>query len=158
MFLLLNLTALQYSKLLGLVHPPTPLWNDLFLLPTEQAISMTIDNSSVFVPGGGPPQYGFRRGEFIAQVNGDHNAFNAASEVGTTVYHFSIQRDDSKPLNYSHEYQIVWIEPNDGTHVFGVNLGKSLTITSIENKTDYCHKNRIRFHKPDWPTPSVERS
>jgi hypothetical protein len=27
-------------------------------------------------------------------------------------------------LNYSHEYQIVFIEPSDGTHLFRVQLGK----------------------------------
>lgn len=86
---------------------------------------MTIDNTSVFIPGGGAPQFGFRRGEFIAQADGDHSTFNSLSEVGTTVYHFSIQVDEARPLNYDHEYQIVWIEPNDGTHVFGVNLGQS---------------------------------
>ena len=85
---------------------------------------MTIDNTSVFVPGGQAPQLGFRRGEFIAQpadpADGDHNAFNAASEVGTTVYHFSIQSDLSELLNFNCGYQIVWIEPSDGTHVFDI--------------------------------------
>ena len=47
----------------------------------------------------------------------DHNAFNAASEVGNTVYHFSIQSDLSELLNFNHEYQFVWIEPSDRTHV-----------------------------------------
>lgn len=93
---------------------------------------MSIDNTSVFVPGGGPPQFGFRRGEFIAQADGDHSTFNALSEVGTTVYHFSIQIDQARPLNYNHEYQIVWIEPNDGTHVFGVNLGEWFVPTAIQ--------------------------
>ena len=90
-------------------------------------IPMIIDNTSIFVSGTHAPQPGFRRGEFIAQpadpADGDHNAFNAASEVGTTVYHFSIQSDLSKPLNFSHEYQIVWIEPSDGTHVFDIQVG-----------------------------------
>ena len=117
----------QYSKLLGLTHPPTPLWNAFVVLPTEQTISMTIDNTSVFVPGGQAPQLGFRRGEFIAQpadpADGDHNAFNAASEVVNTVYHFSIQPDLSKLSNFNHEYQIVWIEPSDGTHTFDIQVG-----------------------------------
>lgn len=32
--------------------------------------------------------------------------------------------DLKRPLNYTHEYQIVWIEPNDGSHVFEIQLGK----------------------------------
>ena len=31
--------------------------------------------------------------------------------------------DDSRPLNYTHEYQVLFIEPSDGSHVFGVQLG-----------------------------------
>ena len=84
----------QYSKLLGLTHPPTPLWNAFVVLPTEQTISMTIDNTSVFVPGGQAPQLGFRRGEFIAQpadpADGDHNAFNAASKAGAPIYQYTV--------------------------------------------------------------------
>lgn len=77
----------------------------------------------MFVPGSGGPQFGFRRTDFIAAVNGDHDDLNPILETGTTAFHFSIKQDVSRPLNYSHEYQIVWIEPNDGSHVFGVQLG-----------------------------------
>lgn len=77
----------------------------------------------MFVPGSGGPQFGFRRTDFIAAVNGDHDDLNPVLEAGTTAFHFSIKQDVRRPLNYSHEYQIVWIEPNDGSHVFGVQLG-----------------------------------
>ena len=54
---------------------------------------MTVGNTSIFIPGGQALQFGFRRGEFIAQpadpTDEDHNAFNAASEVSSTVYPFS---------------------------------------------------------------------
>ena len=41
-------------------------------------LSIAIDNTSVFVPGGQAPQYGFRRTDFIAANNGvhDQNLFN----------------------------------------------------------------------------------
>lgn len=84
---------------------------------------MTIDNSSVFLPGGSNPQYGFRRTELIAQKNGDHAGLVEEMEVGSTAFHFSIMRDERHPLNLKHEYQVVFIEPNDGTHVFGIQLG-----------------------------------
>lgn len=46
-------------------------------------------------------------------------------KTGTTVFHFSIKLDEKRPLNYNHEYQIVFIEPNDGSYVFGIQLGGS---------------------------------
>lgn len=103
---------------------PTPLWNVFAFTPSEQVISITIDNTSIFIPGGSAPQNGFRRTELIAQKTGSQKtALNAEMEVGVTVFHFSIQMDEQRPLNYSHEYQIVFIEPSDGTHVFGIQLG-----------------------------------
>jgi hypothetical protein len=97
-------------------------------------VSVKIDNSSVFVPGGNVAnsQYGFRRcalrryidlkfiltfvpiysTEIIAQNN------RTLLESGKTVWHFSIMRDEIRPLNYKHEYQIVFIEPDDGSKSF----------------------------------------
>jgi hypothetical protein len=123
----------QYSTLLGHSAFPTPLWNAARIIPTEQVISIRIDNTSVFVPGGGPPQYGFRRTEFIAQVNGSSTALDAEMEVGVSVFHFSIKEDLLRPLNYSHEYQIVFIEPSDGTHVFGIQLGALSAPSAYDN-------------------------
>jgi hypothetical protein len=149
--------ASHYSTLLGSSVKPTPLWNkySMRLPPIEQAISIIIDNSSVFVPGGGAPQLGFRRTELIAQANNNHTALDAAMEVGVTVFHFSIQVDKAHPLNYSHEYQIVFIEPNDGTHVFGVQLGSPFTIPTgtlpAANATSFQvldHASNVLFTTP----------
>ena len=100
---------------------PTPLWNR-GRLPIEQALAVSIDNSSIFVPGGNA-QNGFRRTDIIAQKNGSPANLLPLMETGVTVFHFSIQADNKRPLNYTHEYQIVFIEPNDGSHVFGIQLG-----------------------------------
>jgi hypothetical protein len=132
----------QCSTLLGHSVPPTPLWDQYV---TEQSISITIDNSSVFVPGAGPPQYGFRRTEFIAQANGSNAALDAVMEVGTTVFHFSIQKDGKRPLNYSHEYQIVFIEPDDGTHVFEIQLGMYCSVT-VGCDSSLMRCNRITLY------------
>ncbi|KAG8856071.1 hypothetical protein FRB96_006638 [Tulasnella sp. 330] len=113
----------EFEKLI----PPTPLWYGKLLgflpLPefTEQTVHIKIDNSSVFVPGGNPAnaQYGFRRTEIIAENN------VTLEETNTTVFHFSIARDDLFPLNIDHEYQIVFIEPTDGTHVFQIRYGSN---------------------------------
>ena len=59
----------------------------------------------------------------IAQKNRSNAALNAKMEVGVTAFHFSIKVDERRALNYNHEYQIMFIEPSDGTHVFGVQLG-----------------------------------
>jgi len=121
--LLLNQT--QYTQFIRDAPFPTPLWSDPFS-NTEDVIAISIDNSSVFVPGGTPSnaQFGFRRTELIAQKNSSIAQLTAISQVNTTAFHFSIAADDSKPLNFTHEYQIVFIEPGDGSHVFGVQLGE----------------------------------
>lgn len=80
------------------------------------------------MPGGGASQFGFRRTEFIAQANGSSTALDAVMEVGITVFHFSIQVDETRPLNFDHEYQIVFIEPDDGTHIFEVQIGTSTVV------------------------------
>ncbi|KAJ7662289.1 hypothetical protein B0H17DRAFT_1144463 [Mycena rosella] len=140
-----NESASYYSTLLGRSALPTPLWNR-GLIPTEQAISIRIDNTSVFVPGGGPPQYGFRRTEFIAQKNGSAAALDAEMEVGVSVFHFSIKEDEGRPLNYSHEYQIVFIEPSDGSHVFGIQLGSPFTDPTGPLPAANAHSFKVLDH------------
>ncbi|KAJ3988390.1 hypothetical protein F5890DRAFT_1550607 [Lentinula detonsa] len=112
--------ASHYTTLLGTTSTPTPLWNTVL---SEQVISLTIDNSSIFVPGGSTPQTGFRRTDLIAQGNGSNSALDAIMEVGVSKFFFSVMENEQLPLNYSHEYQIVFIEPSDGTHVFELQLG-----------------------------------
>ena len=105
------------------------MWNGgaLKLTPTEQVVAVSIDNSSIFVAGG-VPQNGFRRTDLIAAVNGVHdaNGLIAQMESGTTAFHVSIMSDLARPLNFSHEYQVVFIEPNDGSHVWDIQLGAFL--------------------------------
>ncbi|KAH7910499.1 hypothetical protein BJ138DRAFT_1114053 [Hygrophoropsis aurantiaca] len=145
--------ATHYSTLLGLLLPPTPLWNQPSVLPfltvpTEQPIAISIDNTSIFIPGGTPPtpQNGFRRTGLIAQANGNHTALNAITDVGTTVFHVSIRGDELRPLNYTHEYQIVWIEPNDGSHVFEIQLGSPFTDPTGPLPAPDAHYLKVRDH------------
>ncbi|KAL0064289.1 hypothetical protein AAF712_008733 [Marasmius tenuissimus] len=117
--------ATHYSGYLGNLVNPTLLWNK----PSnrEQAISVRIDNTSIFVPGNSEPQLGFRRTELIAIQNGSSSNLNTLMETGVTRFHFSIKSDPRYPLNFTHEYQVVFIEPSDGSHVFGVQLGSPFT-------------------------------
>ncbi|ETW82242.1 hypothetical protein HETIRDRAFT_451809 [Heterobasidion irregulare TC 32-1] len=112
--------ASHYTTLLGQSVAPTPLWG-----VDEQSIRVTIDNTSVFTPGTAAPQLGFRRTELIAQGNpiSNRTAFDETIETGVTAFHFSLQADPQRPLNLTHDYQVVFIEPSDGTHVFGLELG-----------------------------------
>lgn len=110
----------QYFHFLGDTLNATPIWP----VP-EQPIRVAIDNSSIFTPGSSTPQLGFRRSELIAQESesGNRTAFDAMLEGGTTAFHFSVYADENQPLNYTHEYQAVFIEPNDGSHVFDLQIG-----------------------------------
>ncbi|KAG8831050.1 hypothetical protein FRC17_003783 [Serendipita sp. 399] len=103
---------------------PTPLWQKIFQPASEKTISVSIDPTSIFVPGGNPAnaQNGFRRTEVIAQPRN-----RTVIESGRTVFHFSVLRDERHDLNYKHEYQVVFIEPNDGSHVFGLQIGSPFT-------------------------------
>ncbi|KAI0298078.1 hypothetical protein B0F90DRAFT_1633040 [Multifurca ochricompacta] len=129
--------ASNYFQFLGHALLTTPIWP----VP-EQAIRTVIDNSSIFTPGSSAPQLGFRRSEIIAQPSesGNRTAFDAILESGVTAFHFSLKTDKALPLNYSHEYQGVWIEPNDGSHIF------DLQITSKLVRTPATHVLGIRAH------------
>src|SRR6266702_165972 len=112
---------IQYFQFLGDSVPPTPLWKPV----QEQAIRVTIDNSSVFTPDDNKPQFGFRRSELIAQEDQDGNRteYYTKIESGITAFHFSVQANTQQQLNFQHEYQPLFIEPNDGTHIFDLQTG-----------------------------------
>lgn len=139
-----SMNTSHYTQLLGHTLNATPLWS-----PIEQPITISIDNTSIFVPGGSTPQNGFRRTELIAQKDGNHTALNAIADAGTTVFHVSILKELEKPLNMSHEYQIVWIEPNDGTHVFEIQLGSPFTIPTGTVPVSNARFLKVRNHALD---------
>lgn len=110
----------------------TPLWTERIhpdapfpAIATEKTLRVFIGNSSVFVPGSsGVPQKGFRRTELIAQMNGSTSVARAELCTGRKAFHFSLLMETQKPLELIHEYQVVFVEPSDGSHVFGVQLGE----------------------------------
>jgi len=138
--------ASHYTTLLGLSTPPTPLWSRQYFPFNEQVLAITIDNSSVFVPGDGTPQYGFRRTEIIAQKARNSSSLVPIMETGVSVFHFSIKADDERPLNYSHEYQVVFIEPNDGSHVFEIQLGSPFTNPTGTLPAQNAYDFKVRDH------------
>ncbi|KAI9433089.1 hypothetical protein BJY52DRAFT_843011 [Lactarius psammicola] len=145
--------ASEYFEFLGNSVPPTPLWKPV----EEQAFRATIDNSSIFTPGQNPPQLGFRRGELIAQADktGNRTEFNNLIESGQTVFHFSVQADTKQQLNFKHEYQPLFIEPNDGKHIFDLQTGTPFNTTASDSD---ARTLRIRSHSSDvlFKTPFDE--
>ncbi|KAH9972002.1 hypothetical protein BGW80DRAFT_1173774 [Lactifluus volemus] len=147
-------SASEYFQLLGTSLVPTPLWD----VP-DQPILVLIDNSSIFTPGSSNPQLGFRRSELIAQPsqNGNRTAFDATIESGVTAFHFSVQADTTQPLNNTHEYQPVFIEPADGTHIFDLQTGTpfNTTLTNAAAASTLrirTHNRTVLFETPLVPS------
>jgi hypothetical protein len=75
---------------------------------STKAVQVTISDRSIFTPSPDNRQTGFRRAELLPKPA------NATDSVtGIKTLHFSLKTDRSRPLNYSHEYQLVWIENQD---------------------------------------------
>jgi hypothetical protein len=80
-----------------------------FDLPAGKPIQVSINQKSIFRPGSGPPQLGFRRvGLILAGNNGSD-----ASTTGIKTFHWSTHFAGTNQFNYSHEYINVWHERND---------------------------------------------
>ncbi|EFQ33734.1 hypothetical protein CGRA01v4_12288 [Colletotrichum graminicola] len=70
------------------------------------ALAVAINDQSIF-----DGQTSFRRTELIPSSNVGVDA----STLGIKTLHFSVQKDEQRPLNLSHEYQLVFLESNDLT-------------------------------------------
>ncbi|PVI07593.1 glycoside hydrolase family 131 protein [Periconia macrospinosa] len=80
-----------------------------------QPIEVTINDDSIFAPGGSNPQTAVRRAELMPNP-ANTNANTTSSGVKTL--HFSVKPSADRPLNISHEYLMVFMERAD----FGANL------------------------------------
>ncbi|KAF8446633.1 hypothetical protein BGX38DRAFT_1193646 [Terfezia claveryi] len=92
----------------------------IFDLPTNsKPVEVTINDKSIFSPGGNP-QNGFRRSELLPITNNGTDA----TVQGVTTFHFSMRPDMARPLNVSHQYELVFIETNDfSSHVWTIKAG-----------------------------------
>ncbi|KUJ12608.1 uncharacterized protein LY89DRAFT_593023 [Mollisia scopiformis] len=89
-------------------------WSSILQFPTvnsslfdangTKALEVTISSSSIF-----QSQTGFRRSELLPASNSGTDP----STAGVKTIHFSVQKDTSRPLNTSHEYQLFFLESND---------------------------------------------
>ncbi|KAG0129225.1 hypothetical protein HOY82DRAFT_416019 [Tuber indicum] len=96
----------------------------------RKPIEVTIDDKSIFTPGGNA-QKGFRRSELLPSTNNGTDA----TVQGTTTLHFSVKEDVHRPLNYSHQYEIVFIETNDfSSHVWTLKTGTPFGSSEVPAK------------------------
>lgn len=66
-------------------------------------------DKSIFAPSADNVQTGFRRAELLPASNSGTDP----STTGVKTLHFSVMKDAARPLNLSHEYQLVFLESND---------------------------------------------
>ncbi|KAF1957386.1 hypothetical protein CC80DRAFT_410544 [Byssothecium circinans] len=84
----------------------------LFDTPVKaKPIEVTIDDKSIFAPGGSNPQTAVRRMELVP--NPATSPADNATSTGVKTLHFSIKPSAERPLNISHEYLMVFMERAD---------------------------------------------
>ncbi|KZO95153.1 glycoside hydrolase family 131 protein [Calocera viscosa TUFC12733] len=108
------------------VHGVNQTWDQIIKLPIvtpsmfdlpnalhpqgTRSVEVTLNDNSIFQPGGGPPDYGFRRSELVPAPNNGTDA----TVQGTTTFHWSVRTDPTRVLNYTgHEYHPTWHETHD---------------------------------------------
>ncbi|KAI1856852.1 hypothetical protein JX265_011177 [Neoarthrinium moseri] len=72
-------------------------------------VEVTINDESIFAPSATNIQNGFRRAELLIASNNGTDA----STTGVKTLHFSLKKDSNRPLNLTHEYQLVFLESSD---------------------------------------------
>ncbi|GKT45437.1 uncharacterized protein ColSpa_05618 [Colletotrichum spaethianum] len=86
-----------------------------------KAFAININDKSVFIPQGGEAQSNIRRADLLPSIR---SQLNDVAVTGVRTMHFSVQRDTAKPLNATHDYQIVNLESKDFSfHQFDVRTG-----------------------------------
>lgn len=73
---------------------------------SSKAFEVNIDDRSIFAPSETNVQTGFRRAEMLPMSNNGTDP----STAGIKTVHWSMMKDPKKPLNLTHEYQMVFLE------------------------------------------------
>lgn len=102
----------------------------LFDNSTSKAVEVTIDDRSIFTPSADNRQIGFRRAELLPKPA------NATDIVtGIKTLHWSMKTDQYRQLNYSHEYQLIWLENQDySANQFTIGTGTPYGSNSTSDK------------------------
>jgi hypothetical protein len=86
-------------------------------------MSISCSDKSIFAPSATNVQTGFRRAELLIASNNGTDA----STTGVKTLHFSVMKDTTRPLNLTHEYQLVFLESSDfSTNQFVLKTGTIL--------------------------------
>ncbi|TEA15188.1 hypothetical protein C8034_v002416 [Colletotrichum sidae] len=80
--------------------------SSLFDGTTSKPFQVNIDDRSIFAPTETNVQTGFRRAEMLPVSNNGTDP----STAGIKTLHWSMMKDPKKPLNLTHEYQMVFLE------------------------------------------------
>lgn len=126
-------------------------WSEILLIPNvdpsqfdyphDKAIEVTINDSSIFLPGGGKPQIGFRRAGLLMGNGSD------ASNMSVKTFHWSVQQDPERRMNLTHEYMSVWHEANDYvSNQFSINTGVML----VQDKPKMSNVSTTGLDKHLW--------
>lgn len=100
---------------------------------------MTIDDASVFAPSADNVQIGFRR----AELQPTTNTGSDPATTGIKTLHFSVRADTARPLNYTHEYQLAFLESADySTNQFALKTG---SIIDDSDPRGHLKKNWLRL-------------
>ncbi|KAK6506147.1 hypothetical protein TWF506_011069 [Arthrobotrys conoides] len=152
-----------WSKVIQFPNIP----DSLFDVPLNgKSLIVKINNKSIFAPGGPQnAQTGFRRSELLPGVNSGNDATNN----GVTAHHFSIRTDPTRPLNYTHEYQPVFIETQDySSHVWQLKTGtpfaeswsltdaKTLRLYSSSTSSAPSELLNVPFTEDEWHNFAIE--
>lgn len=106
---------------------------------TYKAIEVTIDDSSIFAPSADNVQIGFRR----AELKPTTNTGSDPATTGIKTLHFSVRADTARPLNYTHEYQLAFLESADySTNQFALKTG---SIIDDSDPRGHLKKNWLRL-------------
>ncbi|KAG5982188.1 hypothetical protein E4U55_002206 [Claviceps digitariae] len=113
-------------------------------------IEVTINDHSIFAPSASNVQVGFRRTELmIASNSGQDN-----STIGIRTLHFSISKDSRRPLNLSHEYQLVFLEDASfSTNQFVLKTGTIMGVNNIDADSLTLFGNTKNFGDVLFTTP-----
>ncbi|KAH8594531.1 hypothetical protein B0O99DRAFT_687756 [Bisporella sp. PMI_857] len=103
--------GLSWSQIIQFPTVPPTIFDKNISVPIE----VTISDASIF-----NNQTGFRRAELLPASNNGSDP----STIGVKTLHFSLRRDPARELNYTHEYQLVFLESADfSTNQFVLKTG-----------------------------------
>ncbi|OAV85331.1 hypothetical protein PTTG_30606, partial [Puccinia triticina 1-1 BBBD Race 1] len=109
-------------------------------------IKLRILDNSIFVPGSGPPQFGFRRTDVNPVID------RTTTLSGTTTWYQTIRLASDAPLVLEHGYLLASIEGPTGDHVFDIFCGSDFDAKNYEHKPSSNSKTiRVR----DWTTKTL---